>query len=226
MKNKFFIFLILMILTSLFVVLGFWQLNRAKEKQQLLQHSHHSTRQKVSLDELKKENKKLDYLPVEIRGKYDENLTFFLENQFYHHQLGLHVITPFILNEKYILLVDRGWVSPPFVFSPYGFSEHKTIHGRLKLIKKNPFIRESFEKIDSRKKLSMMQYDRVYLTQCWQKSVLPFVLLLDCQEVGGYGRDWVIAVIPPSRHQGYAVQWFSLALLSLIISLFILRSKK
>ena len=53
-----------------------------------------------------------------------------------------------------------------------------------------------------------------------QRSLLPFVLLLDNEEPDGYLRDWQPLVgFGPERNVGYAVQWFGLAAALLIIYL-------
>ena len=41
--------------------------------------------------------------------------------------------------------------------------------------------------------------------------VIDGLLLLDENAAGGFPRDWHSLGLPPSRHYGYAVQWFALA---------------
>ena len=43
------------------------------------------------------------------------------------------------------------------------------------------------------------------------------ILLLDAQAADGYLREWQPPGLPPSRHWGYAIQWWAFALATLVI---------
>ena len=47
----------------------------------------------------------------------------------------------------------------------------------------------------------------------WQLNML----LLDPDAASGFARTWTPAVMPPARHQAYALQWFAFALAALIM---------
>lgn len=217
-KSFFVLALIFILMIGVFVSLGCWQLRRASEKQRLINQSHYSTVQAVSLTQLQSGAKNLEYVPVVVRGYYDSEHTFYLANQFYQHQVGYHVVTPLVLQDGTFLLVDRGWVAnkePVQHTVPAGML---TLHGHLKLPKNNRFI-QTIDDAHAQGPLQLMQYDIPLLRQRWQHSLVPFVLLLNPEEQNGYAREWVIAVLPPERHFGYAVQWFALALVSIIIAI-------
>jgi len=44
------------------------------------------------------------------------------------------------------------------------------------------------------------------------RQVQPFVVRLDAADPNGLPRNWVTTVMLPAKHQGYAVQWFAMAL--------------
>jgi cytochrome oxidase assembly protein ShyY1 len=53
------------------------------------------------------------------------------------------------------------------------------------------------------------------LEAAYGASLLPHVLWLDTASGPGYLREWRPSGLPPERHIGYAVQWWSFALLLL-----------
>lgn len=209
-------------LVSLFTALGCWQWQRAMQKQQLLNQAQGAP-QTISLSELRVADKSLAYTPVRVKGYYATQKTFYLTNQFYHHQLGMHVVTPLVVAKGEMLLVDRGWV-PLNQVLPHEKPTHQPVSvlGQVKLLKNNPFITTAVDLSIVQGPLRMLQIDNILLQQMWHQTVLPVVLLLDPKAPGGYGREWVITAMPPARHKGYAVQWFALAVTSIIFYLILL----
>ena len=63
--------------------------------------------------------------------------------------------------------------------------------------------------------------DETVLSERLGLSLMRYQLLLDASEEEGFLRDWKLADprITPEKHIGYAVQWFSLALLLLLFYL-------
>ncbi|MBI5447608.1 MAG: SURF1 family protein [Gammaproteobacteria bacterium] len=221
--KKFFLLLTLFLLALLFASLGRWQWHRAQEKQHLIDQAYYTQVQSVSSAQLQSGEVQLNYVPVVLKGRYLPERTFYLENQFYKHRLGFHVLTPFKLETGGCLLVDRGWVPSLAQANKQLPTSSQQVQGLLKLPKRNPFIRAPAEKMETSATPILMQYELPWLAQHWGVKLMPFVLLLDAQEAGGYEREWVVTVIPPARHQAYAVQWFALAGLSIIMALILYR---
>jgi cytochrome oxidase assembly protein ShyY1 len=57
------------------------------------------------------------------------------------------------------------------------------------------------------------------------KRVYPFVIRLEAGQLGALPRYWPGTVMSPEKHRGYAIQWFSMALVVLIAWLFFSFSK-
>ena len=47
--------------------------------------------------------------------------------------------------------------------------------------------------------------------------VAPRLLLLDAEPDSAFVRSWTPAVMPPEKHRGYALQWFTFALAAVVI---------
>ena len=50
-----------------------------------------------------------------------------------------------------------------------------------------------------------------------QKAVYPFIIRLDKQDTYGFVREWETVSMLPARHLAYALQWFAMAFVILII---------
>jgi surfeit locus 1 family protein len=65
--------------------------------------------------------------------------------------------------------------------------------------------------------IEMQRVDVDELSHLTQHPALPLVVLAETDLQDGLIRSWEIVVMPPSKHYGYAVQWFALAGCLLVI---------
>ena len=60
--------------------------------------------------------------------------------------------------------------------------------------------------------------------QFLHKSVYPFIIRMRPESAHGFIREWPVVAMSPSRHLAYAVQWFAMALV--VVLLFIVLNIK
>ncbi len=211
----------------LFTRLGFWQLQRAHEKKQMLSAHQAFTQQAPILWE-PKSKLPVQYQQVRVHGHFLSK-TLLLDNQHYHHQFGYHVISPLVLKNGQILLVDRGWLvgdvtrqTLPITETPTGLI---SLRGSVYYPSaKNWRLGQLLEKEQADSAVIEL-IDTKLIGQFLHKSVYPFIIRLGKHEVSGFTREWAIVAMPPQRHYAYALQWFSMALVIFIIFI-VLNSKK
>ena len=112
MKLKLLSSIIFLLCISLFLSLGFWQLDRANEKENIIKlYAERQSSDIVSLNYIgKKPIKDKYYRNYKIKGRYI-NQTFLIDNKIKDKQPGFNVISLFrISSSKEIILVDRGWI--------------------------------------------------------------------------------------------------------------------
>ncbi|MDF1757673.1 MAG: SURF1 family protein [Legionellaceae bacterium] len=213
-------FLLTIFFLSIFLRLGVWQLERAHEKQQIIVNFNQQTEQKPIIwdGQSKLPNQ---YQSLKISGKFLPTVLF-LDNQHHNHQFGYDVLVPFLLTDGTIVIVDRGWVALenrdrsnlPSINIP---NIERQLEGQAYYPStKNWLLGEPLEKINSNTAIIELQ-DLPIISKFLHKSVYPFIIREDKNSVGGYVRDWSIVSMPPSRHYGYAVQWFAISLAVFII---------
>lgn len=214
----------LVLLLPVLISLGFWQLDRAKQKEQLLRKYQAAlSLQPIKLPRASEQWMKLHYHPVTFQGFYDNDHTLFLDNKLYQHRVGYHVLTPVVLENKRRILVDRGWIplQNRAVLPQLPRIIHKqTITGFIEIPNPKPFLLSHRMESDGwPRRIQAIEMSRIKIDN--QQIDYPVIVLLAPSAKFGFVRDWqpVATNMPPARHIAYAVQWFSLALTLTVIFL-------
>jgi surfeit locus 1 family protein len=206
------------------ITLGFWQVHRANEKKQMLEAHLNSSKQPTQFwtPDLKMPEQ---YQKIKVEGQFLP-FSLFLDNQYYQHQFGYDVITPFLIkteefgNEQ-ILLVDRGWIKGDIDRNklPKIPIDHKIkqIEGSVYYPSSKTWVLGEEGEKKSESIWIIERVDNKFIREILHKSVYPFIMRLGKREEGGFVRDWPIVSMPPQRHYAYALQWFSFAFVILVI---------
>ncbi|KTD53401.1 SURF1 family protein [Legionella santicrucis] len=204
---------------SLFVRLGFWQIQRADEKRKMIVAQKTQELQKP-LFWTKSQKQPLQYERIILKGNYLPQI-FLLDNQHYQHQFGYNVLSPLELPDGSIIMIDRGWVPGelsrqvfPNIIIP---NEFVTLQGSVYFPSKNQWILGPSLEKKGNKVVILERLDTQLISQVLQKAVSPFIIRLDKQDANGFVREWATVSMPPQRHLAYALQWFVMALVVLII---------
>lgn len=202
-----------------FVRLGFWQIQRADEKKEMIA-AHKVQEKQNAVVWIPTKNLPLQYERVKVKGKYLSQV-FFLDNQHQKHQFGYNVLSPLALSDGSIILIDRGWVPGeltrrvlPNIKSPSGVLE---LEGSVYFPSKKQWVLGPAFEEKGDKVTIIERIDDQLISKILQKSVSPFIIRLDKQDSNGFVREWETVSMPPQRHLAYALQWFLMALVVLII---------
>lgn len=208
-----------------FCQLGRWQLQRMHEKQALLDQQRPARARSLSLAEAQAAPPQLRW--VEDRGRFLPG-TVLLDNQTRAGRAGIKVYQPFRSNGGAQVLVDLGWLPMP---ADRQLPEITPLPGPARIagllapppatgIALGPALTPAAQP-------GVWLANRIPPDEVAAALKLPArslrtpVLRLDPALPGGYARDLDLLpnTLPPSRHLGYAVQWFALALTVLIVAL-------
>lgn len=160
---------------------------------------------------------------VSVRGEFDEAHQFLLDNTIREERAGYEVLTPFRLTDGRSLLVDRGWLPasgyrdqlPQISLQTQGERE---IPGRVDELpvaglaqgRAAPAADSSWPKVTS-------YPTSAELSAALGRKLEKRILLLDPHAPDGYLREWQPPGLPPSRHFGYAIQWWAFAAAALAL---------
>lgn len=221
------------VFTILFVSLGFWQLDRAAQKRDLLASFADSGNDSESTGHMPLDGKLPDrpFQPIEARGRYDSQRQVLLENIVRDGRIGYFVITPFQQSgENALLLVNRGWLPMPDRDS--GKSPQIDVDTQVRVLRGRagqlPRVSvrpgEAFEgAADWPRHATYPLLDEVAAQLGTE--LLPFVLLLDPDQDDGFRREWQPQVSGPMTNYSYAFQWFAMAAAVMVILVWQLRKR-
>lgn len=222
-KTSWPIFILVAIAFSALMKLGFWQLHRADEKRQIL--ATYDARMQAAAQKLTQEHltkRDFKFLPISVTGQLDNQHQFLLDNQYSDHQIGYHVITAIGLSKPDIaVLVDRGWITSgekrddlPKIDDIEGTI---TLEGRIYYPEKGVVLGDDIDQSLAGWPKRIQRINFPELEQLLDYKLAPFILRLNPEQSYGFKRHWEVVNMPPSRHLGYAIQWFGLAITLIIV---------
>ena len=215
-------------LLALLIRLGFWQLQRADEKQELQQrYQAQVDADPVDLGQapgLRGQAQQMHWRRCRLAGTYDPRTTYLLDNQVMRGVVGYQVFTRFVLADGASVLVDRGWIAAPGTRDEAPrintSSEPAALTGVAKPepvtgIKLAEDIAENLG--DNLKRVQRIDLAQIAAQNGW--SLLPYIVRLDADAAGVLTWNGSEPGFRRERHLGYAFQWFALAATLLVIYL-------
>jgi cytochrome oxidase assembly protein ShyY1 len=212
---------------ALFVRLGWWQSQRAVEKQAALDAVAQvlAERKPVPLARAADPKRVRDYDWSAGRGRFDARGPLWLDNQQRDGRAGVHAYRVFLPEGAPPLLVDLGWLPlpgnrvMPAIALPRDVVE---VRGLL-APPPSPGLRlgAGIARQGDGWVLTRIETGAIARELKLPASLAPRVLRLDPALPLGYPRDLQLLAntLPPERHRGYALQWFALATAVLVTAL-------
>ena len=209
---------------SVFCAAGFWQLHRARYKDELKARTEAAMHDAaIELPATPVRATDLELRPVQARGEWVGNKTIFLDNKINNGVVGYYVVTPLrIRASNMYVLVNRGWIAaPPLrtelpnVPSPSGSVE---ISGVARA-PTNRFLELSNQVEQG----SVWQNLTIERFQVWSGLALQPTLIY--QQNAGDDKLQRVSVAPEAtglnadRHRGYALTWFGLAFVTFVLAI-------
>lgn len=216
---------ITVVLLVLFVSLGRWQWGRAEFKQRLADDFAGNASRVIELG-----TQRAAELPrfarIEVGGTLDDSRQFLLDNRTRDGRAGYEVLTPLALGDGRWLLVNRGWVP----FGGYrdqlpdvgiGASTTGQIRGLLDELPQPGLASGRAPPVTSGpwpRVTAFPQFAELARSLGVDEGRLEKrVLLLDEAAPQGYVRGWKPFVKGPEQNWSYAIQWWSFAVLLIVL---------
>ncbi len=201
-------YLFWLLLVALGLALGLWQWERADDKRDYL----------TQLDEAPTLEAPAEFPPegarLTLRGEYLPEHTLFLDNRTHDGRLGVAALTPLRTEDGRVWLVQRGFLATgpsramPRVDTPEGVV---TLYGRWQ---RAGSLAPLFGPNQEGRRLQRIELE------AWPELEFAHSGWLHLEVGPGFLESWwEPSVVPPSRHLGYAVQWWGLALAALVVML-------
>ena len=185
-----------------FVVLGFWQINRGNEKTEIIEAFE--LQQAGQAIEFSSDSQKWER--VYISGELDEERIIYLDNVIHKGILGFKVLAPVFIEDNKIILVDFGWIKQPQSRDQVSFvsiSDNKnvSVSGVLEspemgLMLSEDIFTNTWPKISQSKSISALE-------SLFEEEIVKFILLSDYRpDTNFVYLKPIVANMPPVKHYG------------------------
>ena len=205
------------------ISLGFWQLDRADEKQKITQQIVRA--QSVAPEQVSSVLglTEKEHHSVLLAGHYVSDRQFIYDNQIVNSNAGYYVMTPFMLSDQQAVLINRGfvpWQGRRDKIANIALSDrHRII--KVSLIKPIKRIELNIDASTERKPFPLLiqSLDISQIESFSKLNFSPMIGRLDKSSTDGFFRQWQPFYGSADKHLGYALQWFLMALVLFIIAL-------
>jgi surfeit locus 1 family protein len=215
-----------LILFPALIGLGYWQLERGEEKAAIT--ADWQQRQQlaaVPLLSIDGRAEALAHRKVTLDGEFLQGRDFLLDNRVQGGQYGFEVISAVRLRaENQLVLVNRGWIAgdPGRRKLPVIPPASAGLYQGVIYVPPGTAFRLGDETRRAQWPQVVLSLDVAWMEQVLGEPVYPFTIRLDAESPAALAADWPVINITPQKHTGYAVQWFSMA--GVLLLLFLVRS--
>ncbi|HUA90770.1 MAG TPA: SURF1 family protein [Steroidobacteraceae bacterium] len=206
--------------TVLFVRLGLWQWQRGTAGQAQWQAFARGADTRVPLAGTSTAVPL--YQRVTVTGTLDGAHQFLLDNMSFQGRPGYEVLTVLQRPGALPLVIDRGWV--PFSGSRRVLPDvhleaagPRALTGRIASLPSPGLELGRAAPAGEWPKVTAFP-DMAELSAAYGTALEPRILLLDAQDPAGYARAWRAPGMSPLRHFSYAIQWWTFAGLTVLVS--------
>lgn len=201
----------------LFVGLGLWQSGKGQRlAEERARHVQRGALPALRVGDRLLQPEQVRDAKITVSGRYETEFQFFVDNRQEDGRPGVHVVTPLKVGASEVrILVNRGWVAWPDRSLP--LPKVATPDGVVQVngVANVPSTRKFFlmpERMEVNPKL-WARVDIARAEKMLGQPVQPVVLL----QSQGDAMDGLVRRFPPpedrvAMHQGYAFQWFGMAL--------------
>ena len=216
-------------LFPLLILLGVWQLDRADEKSAIV--AAFSANQQAAPADVKAllAGGNQQYRSAWLTGALDSSRQIVLDNRVKNGRPGYEILEPMSVKGleadglPQAMLVNRGWVPAPLDRSQLpevepvvgevqvrGFLYHN-LRGGYRLDDQITVVRQWPSRV------GWISVERA--EELFGEPFYEYQLRLDSDSVGSLETGWVTVAVQPEKHTAYAVQWFVMAAVLLVMTL-------
>ena len=205
--------------------LGFWQLDRAREKADWLKQF--SSQSQVDMQTLNQviSNQSFSTLngrDMQLKGQVLTQYVWFVDNKIHQGQPGYKVLVPLLVPAvNSVIMMDLGWIKAPksrMTLPQFDLPQTLQTDGVIKSEQLEQFVLK--KDVVSDKWPQRIQSSEGAFSTNYGYPLLPIIFYANSLSVNQMPQTYKAVVMPPEKHVAYAVQWFLLALACVLVFLF------
>lgn len=207
------------LLFPVLVSLGIWQLGRAEEKRNI--EAMLNERQSQPPVNLVQQTQMPPFTRVIVQGAFDNSRIWLVDNRQRDGRPGFEVVQPFVVSTGLEVLINRGWLPAPEKREQLPdiklLEGNQTIFASVVMPTHHPMLSAKSKEPGWPKIITQIIPEEMQV----QSEMTPdYYLNIDPASPGALRTEWQAVNMKSSKHTGYAVQWFAMAFVLLILSVF------
>lgn len=202
------------LLLPVLVTLGFWQLARADEKRELLAQRQQQRAEPPYVMSRLPSQPLETYQKIRVEAAFLPKQYWLLEARIYQGRPGYEVFMPARLASGELIVVNRGWLKADLDRRVMPTIETSTTRQWLWGETRKPVQTALVSELDNPIQAwphRVLEVDLGIMAKQLGQPLSSFILALDEDHPSAFIVQSAAVNMPPEKHQGYAVQWFSLA---------------
>ncbi|MGF6600554.1 surfeit locus 1 family protein [Paraburkholderia sp. GAS448] len=219
--------LLILIVVAVTVRLGFWQRDRAHQKEALQAHiTQFENAPAQTIGAAPVALKDIEFHRVRAVGSFVPEQVVYLDNRPYNDQPGFYVVMPLKLRDGGYVLVNRGWL-PRNMSERTAIGPYVTPKGEVEI--------EGIARADASKAYELGEGGSAAHQQIRQNldvhafaaetglPLQPFVIQQISDDGDKLVRDWPTPISGVERNYGYMLQWWGMAVAAIAFGLYAAR---
>ena len=212
------------VVAAVCVQLGNWQLSRAEARQERIDRQERLGDEPGRSLEAVLEEEEPDFHRLRVHGEFDNQRSILLDNRIVDSMAGYHVLTPLETADGTVL-INRGWIPRgrdraqlpeiPDIDGEVEVRGHARTHDPRTLV----LAEEDLD--DPSWPLRVQRVDMEELSGVLGVELAPFEIRVDpdlsLEAEEQFTRRWDNVPMTPQRHRAYAVQWFALGAVVVVV---------
>jgi surfeit locus 1 family protein len=213
-----------LLLLALFISLGRWQWHRGEAKQQAWA-DYEREMHEPPVDAPARFDAAPRYQAIRMRGHFDGDHQFLLDNRFFKGTPGYEVLTPFVLEDGRRVLVDRGWVPflgyrdrlPDVSLSPDARAAELIVTGRLDELPSAGLASGRAPPTQDAQWPKLTAFPTHDELEAALRAKLEHRIVSMTSGPDNLEHELAPPGIAPERHFSYAIQWWGFAVVLLVL---------
>jgi len=205
------------LVATLCVELGLWQLDRLHWKKDLIQKIEQRHKKTLLWPQVLIDLEKAEHSRLVLEGRFDRDHQLFMPGKTFQGRLGAYILTPLILRDGTAVMVNRGWTpfDTPEKYAKFASADTALyapqVYGYIKL----PQTPGRFTPENDIAKNQFYFYDLDDFHTATGHEYLPFLVEQSrSAQVGPVGFKPNLSL--PNNHLQYVFTWFSFAAIALL----------
>jgi len=214
---KIFVYILYFFALGILILLGVWQVSRGLEKKSIETLMTTKGDRVIEIRSIQNSWSENIYTQTKAVGFWAADKIFKLDNRVHQKKVGHEWLVPFrLVDDNAMILVNIGWLADEHEFNSDILIKDQVavISGQIYQPERGFILGSAFS--DNKWPRLIQYYDQEAISKSLGNNIQPVIFVLDGNDPHSLTRIWRPYVVNSTRHFGYTLQWWGIALVLVI----------